>query len=285
MSIIDAHTHVFPPWVIAERERYCARDAWFNLLYANPGAQLAAPEDLLLSMQAGGIARAVICGFPWADPGLCREHTAWMAEVCRTWPAQLAFLAIVVPQHSDAPADVRTARDLGAAGIGELNADAQGFDLSAPETLADFMEACRDVALPLMLHASEPLGHQYAGKGSAIPEKLVTFLGACAQQPVVLAHWGGGLPFYELMPEVHAVTANVCYDSAASTYLYRHAVIETVLRIVGPERVLFASDYPVLSQARLARRFEQRLPDEQERTLVMAGNAARVYRLQEGDAR
>jgi predicted TIM-barrel fold metal-dependent hydrolase len=97
---------------------------------------------------------------------------------------------------------------------------------------------------------------------------------------VVLAHWGGGLPFYELMPEVAAATARVVYDTAASTYLYRPAVFRAVLDVVGPERVLWGSDHPVLSLGRFLRRTRKLaglLPEEEGP--VLGGNARRVYGL------
>jgi hypothetical protein len=233
-------------------------------------------------MDASGIDRSILCGFPWADTGLCREHSEWLAEVCRTHPERLSFLAIVVPHSPDAAGAVRHAKSIGAAGIGELNADAQGFDLRDPASLSAFVEACRAEQFALMLHASEPLGHDYPGKGGSTPERLTTFLSAFPEQPVVLAHWGGGLPFYELMPEVHGVTRNVSYDSAATTYLYRHDVIGVVIGLVGAERVLFASDYPVLSQGRLARRFERQIEDCFAREQVLWRNATRIYGLPEG---
>jgi hypothetical protein len=97
---------------------------------------------------------------------------------------------------------------------------------------------------------------------------------------VVLAHWGGGLPFYELMPEVGAICGNVVYDTAASSYLYRPGIFRTVLDIVGAGRVLWGSDHPVLGMGRFLRRTQRLaglLPGEVER--VMGGNARRVYRL------
>jgi predicted TIM-barrel fold metal-dependent hydrolase len=94
-----------------------------------------------------------------------------------------------------------------------------------------------------------------------------------------LAHWGGGLPFYELMPEVATLTANAVYDSAASTYLYRFEVFRTVLDIVGPRRAIFASDYPVLRQDRFLRRVLAAGLGPDELEPVLAGNARRVYGL------
>lgn len=79
------------------------------------------------------------------------------------------------------------------------------------------------------------------------------------------------------MPEVHAVTRNVAYDSAATTYLYRPAVFETVISITGTDRVLFATDYPVLRQDRLAASVAAGLADRHTRDRVMHGNATSIY--------
>ncbi|HUG14023.1 MAG TPA: amidohydrolase family protein [Thermomicrobiales bacterium] len=275
--IIDAHTHIFPPDVVARRDAYRARDPWFAQLYENPRAALASPDDLLASMDRAGIERSIACGFPWADPGVCREHNEWLAEVRATWPERIDFLAIVVPQSASAVADAERAFAVGAAGIGELNADAQHFDLRHPATVTDLMVYCREMDKPVMLHASEPLGHPYPGKGHSTPEALYTWLTAFPDQPVVLAHWGGGLPFFELLPEVHAVTRHVAYDSAATTFLYRPEVFGAVLAITGPERVLFATDYPVLRQDRLAASVSKLIADTFARERVLCGNAESIY--------
>jgi len=175
---------------------------------------------------------------------------------------------------------------LGASGIGELNADAQAFALNDARTLAPLMDACVAAGRPVMLHASEPLGHVYPGKGTATPERLLAFLQAVPELDVVLAHWGGGMPFYELMPEVAAACARVAYDCAASTYLYRPAVFRAALDVVGPERVLWGSDHPVLGMGRFLRRtLEQAGLRPEELEPVLSGNARRVYRLGEGRTR
>jgi uncharacterized protein len=278
--IVDAHTHIFPPDVVARRDDYHRRDPWFNLLYENPTLLLASPDDLLGSMDNAGVAASVACGFPWADPGLCREHNAWMAEVCAAHPGKIAFLAIVVPHAPSAVVDAESAFALGAVGIGELNADAQGFDLREPDSMADLMALCHDARKPIMLHSTEPIGHMYPGKGAATPDRLYHWLSRYPAQPIVLAHWGGGLPFYELMPEVRAVTRQVVYDSAATTYLYNSAVFPAVVSLVGADRVLFASDYPILRQDRLVRKVERALEASDTQDRVYAMNADRVYGLE-----
>jgi uncharacterized protein len=278
--IVDAHTHAFPPAWIADRVNHCRRDRWFGDLYEAPSAKMIDAVELMSAMDSAGVAQAIACGWPWLDPGLCREHNDYLADAARKSNGRLAWLGIVAPASPDAAAETERCLALGASGIGELNADAQGVDIAQPGLLADVVAVLTAAEWPLLLHASEPVGHRYPGKGTATPDRLLTFLSANPELRVVLAHWGGGLPFYELMPEVAAHTRNVVYDTAASSYLYRPGVFRTVLDIAGRERVLWASDHPVLGMGKFLDRTKRLAaihPDE--RALVMGDNARRVYRL------
>jgi predicted TIM-barrel fold metal-dependent hydrolase len=170
---------------------------------------------------------------------------------------------------------------LGARGVGELNADAQGFAWEHPKGIQDAMRACVDLGVPMLAHCSEPVGHAYRGKGTATPDKLLVFLAANPELSVVAAHWGGGLPFYELMPEVSVLTRNVVYDSAASTYLYQWDVFPLVERIVGPERIMFGTDYPLLKQTSFLRRVVGSGLSEAALEHVLGGTAKRVFGLRD----
>lgn len=279
-QVIDAHTHIFPPELCADRSTHLGRDIWFSVLYENPKALLATAEDLIASMDAAGISRSIVCGFPWTDSGLCRAHNEYMADAAGRFPGRISWLGIVVPGSATAARDARWCFENGASGLGEINADAQGADLRDATAFLEIAGICMEADRPLMLHASEPVGHPYPGKGSATPDKLLAFLAAFSGLDVVAAHWGGGLPFYELMPEVAALTRRLAYDSGASTYLYRFQIFRSVLDIAGPDRVLFGSDYPVLKQGRfLERALMTEWRSDAERDAVLRGNAARVYRL------
>lgn len=280
MPIIDAHTHIFPPAIRDSREAHRERDVWFGELYANPNALLATAEDLLASMDQAGITRSIACGFPWRDPALCRLHNEYLAEAAHAYPERISWVATVAPRSPEALIEAERAFEFGAVGIGELNADAQDFSLDRPAELAGLVELVSAHRRPILFHVSEPVGHSYPGKGTATPERLVRFLADFPQVRVAAAHWGGGLPFYELMPEVAELTRNVVYDSAASTYLYRFQIFPSTLHITGLERVLMASDYPILRQDRFLRRVREVLSPE-ELDPVLWQNAARFYRLPE----
>lgn len=279
-GIVDAHTHAFPPEWVADRSGHVARDAWFAELYAGPTAKMIDADALLAAMDDAGVEQAVMCGWPWSDPGHCREHNAYLAEAAAASRGRLAWLGTVAPARPGAAAEAERCLAEGASGIGELNADAQGFDLADPASLADISAVLREGGWPLLLHSSEPVGHRYPGKGTATPGRLAAFLAAQPDLLVALAHWGGGLPFYELMPEVAELARHVVYDSAASSYLYRPDVFRRVLDIVGPNRVLWASDHPVLGMGRFLRRTRRDAAlREHEVAAVMGENARRVYRL------
>jgi predicted TIM-barrel fold metal-dependent hydrolase len=279
MHVVDAHTHIFSDEMIRRRSRLCETERWFGLLYSNPKARMSAAEELVESMREAKIDHTVACAFPWNDEGLCREHNAYLAEIGRRYSRKISWLGIVAPRPgSDPISEIADIFADGAVGLGELNADAQNFDLNNGKSIDEVAVACVEHGKPLLLHASEPLGHSYPGKGTATPDKLVRFLERNPEVRLVAAHWGGGLPFYELMPEVKVIVRNVVYDTAASTYLYDFRIFRVVLDIVGPRRLLFASDFPLLDQGTFQKKCETvewASIDEQEH--VMGLNAAFAF--------
>lgn len=276
--IIDAHTHLFSPDFVRNRARLAERDPWFDLTYGDGRAKMAVAEELLASMAGAGIEGAVACGWPWRDAAICREHNDYLLDVARRYPDRLRVLASVAPLSGTlAATEAARCFEAGAAGLGELNADAQGFMLEEPGALAAIVDVATRARRPVLFHASEPLGHVYPGKGTATPERLLQFVLEYPELRVVAAHWGGGLPFYELMPEVAAATRNLWYDSAASTYLYRFSVFPAVAALVGAGRVVWGTDYPLLRQEVFLRRTQESGLDDLALQAVLGVNARRLY--------
>ena len=127
----------------------------------------------------------------------------------------------------------------------------QSFNLGDKDIMQPFTEALKKHNLILLTHTSEPVGHSYAGKGTVTPQTLYPFILDNPGLNIVFAHWGGGLPFYALMPEVKQALANVYFDTAASPFLYSPQIYRQVAQLVGAERILFGSDYPLLQPGRL----------------------------------
>jgi predicted TIM-barrel fold metal-dependent hydrolase len=114
------------------------------------------------------------------------------------------------------------------------------------------MEFAEQEDLPVVVHGSEPVGHDYPGKGHTYPRDILAMATRFPNVKIVAAHWGGGLPFYAHMPEVRKALANVYFDSAATPFLYDQSVFSTVASAIGPDRMLFGSDFPLLNAKRVA---------------------------------
>lgn len=259
------------------RERYFPNEPWFESLYALPRSRLATADDLARAMGEDGVSAAVALSFGWRDPGLCRETNDSIVEACQA-NRQIVPFCMVVPGAAGAADEIARCAALGFRGVGELNADGQGFDLTDEHAVRPVVDACRAHGMILLVHASEPVGHGYPGKGTATPEKLVRLLAMAQDVPVVLAHWGGGLLFNELMPEIAGLAQNTYYDAAATPFLYGPQVYAAGSQLC-PSRVLFGSDYPLMAQQRALKHMEGAQLSEEQRRAILWENGARLLEL------
>lgn len=286
---VDAHVHVFPPEVIREREAYLGRDAWFGALYGSPEARMVDADEVVAQMDGTEVEVSVVFGFAFRDQGLCRMINDYVIEAVSRHPGRLAGLACVSPGAPGAVAELERCLDAGLRGCGELMPDGQGFGgslgapararggASAPEDLAAISRCLEERDLPLLIHANEPVGHHYPGKGRFTPEACFALAKAHPALTIVLAHMGGGLFLYELMPEVRTALARVYYDTSAVPYLYGPDVYAVAVSCAGEGKLIFGSDYPLLSPGRYFEGLGGLAPGARAATL---GHTARkVFRL------
>ncbi|MGD9117105.1 MAG: amidohydrolase family protein, partial [Dehalococcoidia bacterium] len=183
----------------------------------------------------------------------------------------------VQPQSTKAAvAEIERCAKAGLRGVGEIRPDLQLFDLDDESVVAPFVEALIEHNLILLTHASEPVGHSYPGKGGVTPDVLYPFIANHPELTLVCGHWGGGLLFYNLMPEVKEAMANVYFDTAASPFLYTPEVYRQGIKLAGADKILFGSDYPLMSPRRLLDEIESLELDEDNKNLMLSGNALRL---------
>jgi predicted TIM-barrel fold metal-dependent hydrolase len=272
---VDAHVHVFPPEFVSHRESYLGRDARFDDLYGSPEARMATADEVIAEMDASGVGLSLVFGFAFDDQGLCRMVNDYVIEAVSAYPTRLAGLACVASHASGARAELERCLDAGLRGCGEL-APKTGTEDEITE-LAPIAACLRERQLPLMIHASEPVGHEYKGKGRFTPEACIALAKTYQGLTVVLSHMGGGLFLYELMPEVRSLLAGVLYDTAAVPYLYDSRAYEVAVLAAGAEKLIFGSDFPLLSPKRYFAGLESL--SAEERSAVQGGNARRVFNL------
>ena len=275
--IIDFHTHVFPPEIKKHRNKYIERDPCFAILYSDPKARIATADELIASMDEAGVDISVILNIGWTTHELCVETNDYIIDAVSRYPQRLVGFGAVQPQSPKAAAaEIERCARAGIKGVGEMRPDIQLFDLCDEVIMQPLAEVLKAHKLILLLHASEPIGHEYPGKGGITPDILYPFITSFPDLTVVCAHWGGGLPFYALMPEVKKAMGNVYFDSAASPFLYTPQVYSQAIQLVGADRVLFGSDYPLLSPKRLLKEIEALGLAEESQSQLLAGNALRL---------
>lgn len=272
MVLIDSHTHVFAPEQAAERTALAARDAAFAEIYADPKAKMATAEDLLAALAEAGIDRAVVAGFAFAGAEDIEDQNACILEAARSGGRRLIPLATVNPALPGWEPAAAAAIDRGARGFGELRPHNQGWDPLGPQgrRLCGF---AHDAGAVLLWHVSEPIGHAYPGKrGGISPSEIGEVATAWPGLRMIAAHLGGGASFYLEMPEVRAAMESLYFDTAAVSLLYDDESVARLVALAGPDRVLFGSDYPLLSPRRQLQRITALLPGDSAQA-VCGGNA------------
>jgi len=280
MVIIDFHTHIFPPQIKKNRSKYIDSDACFAILYSSPDAKMSTADELIDNMDKEGIDISVVLNYGWTTHELCVETNDYILESITRYPKRLVGFCSVQPRSLKAALDeIERCVKGGIKGVGEMRPDMQLLDLTDEEVMQPFIETITRHNLILLTHASEPVGHDYPGKGSITPEILYPLVTSFPDLTLVFAHWGGGLPFYALMPEVKEAMSNVFFDSAASPFLYRSQVYNQVIQLIGADKILFGSDYPLLTPGRLLKEIKSLdLPSETEH-LILTGNAQKLLGL------
>lgn len=276
--VIDAHTHAFAPAQAQHRDALAERDPTFAEMYADPAAKMATVGDVPAAMDRAGFDAAVVAGFAFATQRDIDEQNEHLLAGLQTYPGRIAVLATVNPALAGWERAAEAALDAGARGFGELRPWNQGWDPLGPEG-SRLCAFARERNAVLLWHCSEPVGHAYPGKQGGIrPEELYRVAESFPSLKMVGAHFGGGLPFYLQMPGVKDILCDVSFDTAAASLLYDEHSVSRLVELAGPEHVLFASDYPLLSPKRQLRRVQAGLP-EGAAEAVCGGNASQLFEI------
>jgi predicted TIM-barrel fold metal-dependent hydrolase len=272
--IIDFHTHIFPPQIKTKREEYIKRDPCFRELYSNPKAKLASAEDLIASMDEDGIDVSVTLNVGWSDHDLCVETNDYMLDIITKYPKRIVGFCTIQPLAGEkALIELERCAKGGLRGVGELRADTQSYDLGDKIIMAPIAEMAQKYDMIILTHSSEPIGHGYDGKGDITPKTLYRFISNFPDLKVVCAHWGGGLPFYMLMPEVKKALGNTYFDTAASPYLYEKDIFSAIEKIAGKSKIIFGSDFPLIKQRRMLKDIESVDLSEETQKAILGENA------------
>jgi predicted TIM-barrel fold metal-dependent hydrolase len=295
--IVDAHLHAYRSAAAGRAERsgypiheYGAKD---DVAFS---ARDGSVSDALEALAEAGVSHAALLevftvpGLPfppgrfWPAVPALPEHAdalvagnAWACEVAREHPSLLAFVC-VHPAVMGAEELGEHVAGLGAAGV-KLHTIGQRLDPSDPG-LEPLFDHCSRRGLPVIAHC----GPDRHGRDFATPAAFAPVLERFPRLPLVLAHLGGAL--WRDVPALAVAHPGVRFDLSEIVSWTGSVLGPTVgelaalMRFVGPERVLFGSDFPWYDPAEVLARVEA-LPglSDAELAAVLGGNAAELLRL------
>lgn len=274
--MIDVHTHIFSTHAREQRDQWAKEDPVFSRIYADKKARMIGVEELLKAMDENGVKASVVCGFPWGGEDRCRRENDYLLECHSRYPERIISFISLPKDPEAAIAELKRCVQGRAKGVGELAPGTYGDQLWAQEALQPILEAIKAEGLPVLIHVNEPVGHAYPGKGKIRLTEIVTLVETLEGMQVILAHWGGGFFFYELMPEIAAICQGVYYDTAASPFIYDKRIYKTALSIIGPDRILFGSDYPLIPPQRYKQEMQEAGIGAEDLEAILEGNARRL---------
>jgi hypothetical protein len=209
-------------------------------------------------------------------------------------PARLWGIgSLADPRDPGAAGTIRRFRGLGLSGL-KLYPPTQRF-LPNDRAFYPIYEACAEEGIPILFHFGITVAPIY-DLSYASPLPLTAVVKEFPEVTFIIAHFGAGFLRETLFLAYH--TENVCVDTSGTNNwrLYHpgepslEAVFRDALRTFGPRRILFGTDSTFMDGYRHHILKEQReVLDRLElsaddRAAILGGNAARVYRLDVGQA-
>ncbi|MCX6679400.1 MAG: amidohydrolase family protein [Methanothrix sp.] len=261
--IIDFHTHIYPEWVAAKILPAAKR----KLKVAVPGS--GAPHDLRRMMQAAGVAQSVL--LPLAkgreDVSSLNDWTLSVSE-----GKELTAFGAVHPFMPNLEAELDRLAAWGIKGVKMMPLLQEVYP--DDPCCGNFYEALIERKMILVAHAGrDPLDRQEV---FGTPERFAKTVQCYPELRVVLAHLGGLRMWDDVRRHLLPAGGNVYFDTAYVSFYMGQEEMGELIRDIGPERVIFGSDYPWEEPGRAAQIICNLDLSDQEKEAILRRNATQL---------
>ncbi len=276
--IIDAHTHIFPSFFGDKRDSFFDKEPAFEMLYSQKSSKMEGVRSLISAMDEEGVDVSVVFGFPWKTSDHFRWHNDYIIQAALDNPDRLIGLSCFDPVSDEGAKEADRCFDLGLKGVGELAYYDSPLTDDIISRMNDVMSVCLEHDAPLLIHTNEPVGYKYPGKQPITLKQIENLVKRYPDNKIILAHWGGGIFFYGLLKkEMREAFKNVWFDTAASPFLYDPTVYKTAGSIIGYEKILFGSDYPLIKPGRYFKEIDAAGIEPEDMAKIKGDNASGLF--------
>ena len=271
---IDSLTHILPKEISEEIDRFKKLDKKFTELF-DEKTKISQAEELIGEIKKNNIDKVVVGGFGWSSDEITKMVNEYILDSKNIYDEIIPVCSVNL--YSKNPElELLNYIDKGAKGVGELHLN-YDEEIENNKILINTLKIALEYNLPTIIHGSEPVGHTYPGKGRNLPEKLYSLAKKNPSNKFIFSHFGGGLVFYEHMPEVKEALRNVYYDSAAQPFLYDKKIYNNAINSSNIKKILFASDYPLINIKRCLSQLSDLSEDEKNH--ILSYNPISVFNL------
>lgn len=240
MDIVNAHVHMIEMDAMLKRYPNTSLSQDISVFGdIEASLPLLSPEVLIRQMDEAGIATSVLFA---VDAPIVYASNEYVQRLCRRYPDRLIGFASVNPKDKDA-VDVleRAVQDLSLKGL-KLHPPLQDF-YPNDEAVFGVYEKAVELDIPVVFHVGTTPFGSLCRLSQASPLLIDDVAVAFPALRIMLTHLGT-LWHNEAFMVVEK-NPNVFIDTAAYLYEIRELLtLETVERI-GPDRVVFGTDYPM----------------------------------------
>lgn len=258
--IIDIHTHIYPATLARRAMEVAGREH-------DSYEKLPLKENLLARMKESNVSLSAVLHVV-TKPKTQTDVNRFAAESVRR--GLIAFGGLH-PDCANVAEELEKLKDKRMAGV-KFHPPFQKVYL-ADESYREMWERINHLGFPVLIHCGQarvPGGFDFFPSDAA---KIIPYL---PDVPVILAHMGGrsGDPREEEL--LFGFPENVFIDSAMSAGRQELSDFERLTERMGPERVLFGSDFPYGTQKAAIAYIRSSHFSRSEKAMMLGGNAGRI---------
>ncbi len=258
--IIDLHTHIYPATLARRAMKVAGREH-------DDYEKLPVKENLLKRMEEEHVALSAVLHVV-TKPANVTDVNRFAREIMR--PNLISFGGLH-PDCDNVQEEIEKLKDMGMSGI-KFHPPFQAVKLDE-EKYDPMWRHINLLGFPVLIHCgSARMKRPY----DLYPDGAARIIRLLPDVPVILAHMGGRSMDSEAETLLYRFPENVYIDTAMSAERQEKDDFERMVEAMGPERVVFGSDFPYGTQKAAIEFIKNSCFSETEKAMMLGKNAERI---------